>query len=49
MATEEESKTIDFEEDILLPFGKRVLAVLGHYALAVILNAVKGSVSLLSS
>jgi hypothetical protein len=38
MSTEEESKTIDFEEDILLPFGKRVLAVLAVLMVPLVAN-----------
>ena len=38
MSTQEESKTIDFEEDILLPFGKRVLAVLAVLMVPLVAN-----------
>src|SRR5437763_1587685 len=38
MSTKEESKTIDFEDDILLPFCKRVLAVLAILMVPLVAN-----------
>src|SRR5690242_11968854 len=38
MSAEEESKNIDFEDDILLHFGKRTLAVLGILLVPLVAN-----------